>query len=359
MNTVLIVGGSGFLGQHLIQKFHELSPRPEIHVFDIRPVQPVSQTFFSYDTDKDIVFHQGDLTNRDDVLRAIDAAKPDAIVTCASPVHGLGKAIYEKVNVQGNKVLLEAARLRFDESKGKIGRAFIYTSSASAVSDGSPLINADETFPVLDDHKDDYADTKAVAEKMILAANDPESGFLTVALRPAGIFGPGDRQMIPGFLDAAATGKQNFQLGNDDNLFDYTYVGNVAYSHVLAAEKLLDPKHAANVAGEAFFITNGTPIYFWAMPRMIWKKSGYEVDLAKRTKLATPVALFLSSIVAGVCKPFGIVPNFSPFKVRICSSPRYYDISKARKYLGYEPQLDLPQAVDVTLKWINETKEKK
>lgn len=162
---------------------------------------------------------------------------------------------------------------------------------------------------MLDDHKDDYADTKAVAEKMILGANDPESGFLTVALRPAGIFGPGDRQMIPGFLDAAATGKQNFQLGNDDNLFDYTYVGNVAYSHVLAAEKLLDSKHAANVAGEAFFITNGTPIYFWAMPRMIWKKSGYEVDLAKRTKLSTP---WLSSCLLssqGSASPLELCPT--------------------------------------------------
>jgi len=59
-----------------------------------------------------------------------------------------------------------------------------------------------------------------------------------VALRPSGIFGPRDMQMIPGFLDAAKAGKSKFQLGDNTKLFDFTYVGNVVDAHLLAADKL-------------------------------------------------------------------------------------------------------------------------
>lgn len=85
---------------------------------------------------------------------------------------------------------------------------------------------------------DGYNETKAVAEKMVLDANNESEGFLTIALRPAGIFGPGDRQLVPGLRSVAKLGQSKFQIGDNNNLFDWTYVGNVADAHVLAAQKL-------------------------------------------------------------------------------------------------------------------------
>jgi len=89
---------------------------------------------------------------------------------------------------------------------------------------------------------DHYNDTKARAEAMVIAANG-QDGLLTCAIRPAGIFGPGDRQAIPGFIGVYKAGKAKFSVGDGKNIFDMTYVDNVVHAHLLAAEKLADTVH--------------------------------------------------------------------------------------------------------------------
>lgn len=98
--------------------------------------------------------------------------------------------------------------------------------------------------------------TQAKAETIVLSANG-KGNLLTVALRPAGIFGcvesrsstaqnlttrhrrsPGDRQALPGVLDVLKSGKTNFQIGDNKNLFDWTYVDNVVHAHLIASERL-------------------------------------------------------------------------------------------------------------------------
>lgn len=47
----------------------------------------------------------------------------------------------------------------------------------------------------------------------VLDANDPEKNFLTTAIRPHGIFGPRDPQLVPILIDAARKGKMKFMIG--------------------------------------------------------------------------------------------------------------------------------------------------
>lgn len=49
---------------------------------------------------------------------------------------------------------------------------------------------------------------------------------------------PGDRQNIPGFIRAYKAGKHKIMMGNNENLFDLSYIDNVVHAHLLAAEKL-------------------------------------------------------------------------------------------------------------------------
>lgn len=99
----------------------------------------------------------------------------------ASPIHGLGKKVYHKVNIEGTKNVIRAAL-------AENVRAIIYTSSAGVVFNGSDLINVDETAPVPRGTMDAYNETKAEAERLILEANG-KNGLMTVAIRPSGIFG--------------------------------------------------------------------------------------------------------------------------------------------------------------------------
>lgn len=158
LGTVLITGGCGFLGTHIVQlllsKNHS-SINTQIHVLDLRPPsEPLS----------DVTYHSGDLTSSADVRTLLYKLKPDVVIHTASPVFTSSKGadakrvkeLYYKVNVEGTRVLLE-------ESKRVGTKAFVYTSSASVCSDNSTdLINADEQYGLVKGklQPEYYSDTK-------------------------------------------------------------------------------------------------------------------------------------------------------------------------------------------------------
>lgn len=67
-------------------------------------------------------------------------------------------------------------------------RKLVYTSSAGVVFDGGDVVNLDERAPYPTEPFDAYNDSKAKSEALVLKSNG-KGGLLTVALRPAGIFG--------------------------------------------------------------------------------------------------------------------------------------------------------------------------
>ncbi|CCF58928.1 hypothetical protein KAFR_0F03320 [Kazachstania africana CBS 2517] len=344
INSVLIIGGAGFLGLHLIQKFYDIEPRPKICVFDVRPLPDRLSKQFNFKPE-DIECYEGDLTSPEDVEEALKISGANVVVHAASPMHGAASDIYQKVNVQGTRNVIDICKkMNID--------ALVYTSSAGVIFNGEDLHNADETWPIPEVPMDAYNETKAIAEDMVLKANDPANGFLTISLRPAGIFGPGDRQLVPGLRTVAKLGQSKFQIGDNNNLFDWTYAGNVADAHVLAAQKLLDPESVSKVSGEAFFITNDTPTYFWALARTVWKADGH---IEKHTiVLKRPLAIFAGYLSEFFSKLLGKEPGLTPFRVKIVCAYRYHNISKAKKLLGYEPQVQIEEGIRRTLAWMDE-----
>ena len=103
------------------------------------------------------------------------------IIHTASPPHGLDPAIYWKVNVEGTKAVIAAA---VSQNVLKL----VFTSSAGVVFNGTDLKGVDERLPFPDTPLDAYNESKAKAEQLVVEANG-KGGLLTVALRPAGIFG--------------------------------------------------------------------------------------------------------------------------------------------------------------------------
>lgn len=343
LKSVLLIGGSGFLGLHLIEQFYRRTPGTEIHVFDVRPLPENLSTYFTFPKEA-IKFYQGDLTSESDVSNAIMESKCDVLVHSASPVHGLGQEIYEKVNVQGTKNLISVAK------KLKV-KALVYTSSAGVIFNGQDIVNADESWPYPEVHMDGYNETKAFAETEVMKSND-SNGLLTVCLRPAGIFGPGDRQLVPGLRATAKLGQSKFQVGDNNNLFDWTYVGNVADAHVLAAQKIINPEFASKLGGETFFITNDAPTYFWTLARTVWKADGHIDNYY--IVLKRPVAMVFGYISEFFAKLKGKEAGLTPFRVKIVCAQRYHNISKAKRILGYNPEVDIETGIQYTLDWMNE-----
>jgi sterol-4alpha-carboxylate 3-dehydrogenase (decarboxylating) len=304
-------------------------------------------------------------------------------------------------------------------------RKLVYTSSAGVVYNGEvDIVSADERLEYPERTLDAYNKTKAEAEKIVLAANCAE--LATCAIRPSGIYGPGDRQMISGFYSVILNKQTKFQIGNNQNLADFTYVGNVAHSHLLAVDKLgttypymkfrdpissidlslgshrvptsdarplgpntspteadqlaaqrfasgsfeeadqrpvlrnrmdqfgpqanLDDENAGYpIAGQAFFVTNGEPIYFWDFARTVWRQLGHIPP--RIFVIPVSLGLILATLAELFCKIIGKEPGFTRFRVAIATQQKYYDIERARRLLGYEPIVSLEEGMRRWTDW--------
>ena len=227
----------------------------------------------------------------------------------------------------------------------------------------SDLINADERWPVLraPAQREYYSETKGRAEQIVLAANRKHGAMLTAAIRPAGIFGEGDVQAIPPMLKAYEKGQTRFQLGANTNLFDWTYVGNVAYAHILAAVALLNTYEMATVPldyervdGEAFFITNAAPVYFWDFARMVWKSAGDTTEPKDVWRIEKETGLLIATVVEWAFWAVGRTPNLTRKTVGMSSMTRYFNIDKARRRLGYAPLVGVEEGVERATAWFRE-----
>ncbi|KAJ3899779.1 hypothetical protein F5879DRAFT_975545 [Lentinula edodes] len=334
-DVYLVIGGSGLLGRHIAKQLQDRGDN--VSVLDI--VQ-------RYD---DIPFYHGDISDEAAVLFVLKQCGATCIIHCASP-HAKSAAPEQfwKVNVDGTKALI-AASTRLGINK------FVYTSSSGVVFDGSDLENIDESHPYARKPLDVYMETKVQAEKIVLGANGKD-GLSTVILRPSGIFGPGDRQLIAGLYATYMTGRTNIQIGNNKNLTDWTAVANVADAHILAADRLSTPiSPDAPVAGEIFFITNDEPWYFWDFTNGIWSRldAWFPGKRQKRTIRVIPRWL---GMCLGVIFEFeawirGRKPSMTRFTITFSCAARWHNISKAKKVLGYNPQVSVEDGMDELVKW--------
>ncbi len=107
------------------------------------------------------------------------------------------RAEFVRANVDGTRNVVEACRAR---GVGKL----VFTSSPSVVYGGGDLEGVDESTPYPDHFDAFYPETKAEAERIVLARTDPN--LATVALRPHLIWGPGDNHLIPRIIARARAG---------------------------------------------------------------------------------------------------------------------------------------------------------
>lgn len=350
LGNVVVVGGCGFLGHRIVDLLHS-KYTCKISVVDLRTNRN------RHPESNRVAYFDGDITDVDALTSIFEKEKPTVVIHTASPpaVGNPPKEILRRVNVDGTRCVVEACQ------RTNV-KALVFTSSASIISDNvSDLLNADERWPVLIGAAQTsyYSQTKAEAEALVLAANRAApSKLLTCAIRPAGILGEGDGQLTPGLLKIYFENKHGFQVGDNNNLFDFTHVDNVAHAHLLAASALLATSQKATapldhekVDGEAFFITNDSPIYFWDFARMTWKAAGLQKGTEHVWIIGRGLGLTLAMIVENVMRVFGKQATFTTLGVKFSCMTRYYNISKAKKRLGYTPIVSLQEGIERGVAW--------
>jgi nucleoside-diphosphate-sugar epimerase len=176
------------------------------------------------------------------------------------------RAPYFRTNVDGTTALLKAA-----EQAG--AKAFVYISAAGLIMDdrGTPIRNADEKAPTHPNSFSPYLASKSRAEAAVLAANKP--GFRTIALRPPGIWGPGD--MFSRELPRAIASGQFAFIDGGNYPYATCHVDNV----VEAAQRALE----RGEGGRAYFINDQSTQTFREFISMIASLQGLSVDKLRST----------------------------------------------------------------------------
>lgn len=174
--------------------------------------------------------------------------------------------------------------------------------------------------------------------------------------------GEGDQMQLYHMINVYRQGRTHWQIGDNDNLFDFTYAENVAHALLLAARALLlthastmVPLDHERVDGEAFIISNDEPVYFWDYMRMVWREAGSRRGTEHVWVMPRGVGMMLGLLSEVFCGVIRKPPTFTRQRIVYSCMTRYYNIDKAKHRLGYKPLVSLEDAVKRSVAWFLET----
>ena len=320
----LVTGGGGFLGSAIVRQL--LDHGDEVTVYargDYSLLYALGARTI-----------RGELTDNKHLQSAL--AGMDAVFHVAAKAGIWGPwEDYYRANVLGTQTVITACR---SQGVAKL----VYTSSPSVVFDNRAHSGCDESLPYPARYENYYSHTKAIAEQAVIAANGDD--LLTVALRPHLIFGPDDPHLLPRVIARARAGKL-VRIGDGRNRVDLTYVEDAARAHLLACAAL---QPGSAVAGSVYFITQDEPVALW--PWIDELLSRLAITPVKR-RIPLGIARVLGHTLELIYRGFNLSgePRLSRFLASELALDHFYDISRAKRDLGYRPQLDMEVALQNTL----------
>ncbi|EME39628.1 hypothetical protein DOTSEDRAFT_160022 [Dothistroma septosporum NZE10] len=333
---ILVTGGSGYLGRGIVKALLHRYPSWRITVLDLQ--QP----------DADIhgriaSFIEADITSEKAVREAFANLRPDLVVHTAGIVpartqrYSTNRRQWEKVKA----INYDGTRHVVDAVLAAECRKLVYTSSCTVVVDDlkHDYFHMDETTPLGLAHLH-YGKSKGLAEQYVLSVEHQERGLKACALRPCTIIGPGDTAVISIFYDCIAKGETNFIVGDGNNIYDFMYIDNAVDAHVLAIENLLTTQTAA---GEAMFISNQEPIYFWDFLAFVWAQFGHVPAL--RIYIPMQIAWFVALILEWITLLTGTASTLDTGSVADGVRTQYSNNAKAQRLLGYYPKVGISEGV--------------
>jgi nucleoside-diphosphate-sugar epimerase len=317
--SVLVTGGTGFLGRRLVERL--LSQGRVVAVLARTPSPELEA--------RGVRFIRASLDDEAAVRAACRGVGTVFHVAAKVGVWGRYDDFF-RANVLGTRAILAGCR------EHGVAR-LVYTSTPSVVYNGREISGADESLPLTTDCPSAYPLTKAIAEREVLAASS--AALRTVALRPHLIWGAGDPHLVPRVLARARAGCLRI-IGAGKNRVDMVHVENAVDAH-LAAEAAL----SGAAAGRAYFITNGEPVVLWDWINGLLTALG-EPSVTKH------ISLGAASTVGAVCEavwrmlPLKGEPPMTRFVAAELAKDHWFSIAAARRDLGYTPRVSMVEGTE-------------
>lgn len=225
-------------------------------------------------------------------------------------------------------------------------RKLVFTSSPSVTHADGDVEGGDESLPYAERYHSPYPATKAVSEQMVMAANGAE--LQTVSLRPHLVWGPGDNHVLPKMLERAKGGK--LRLPGPGKLIDTTYIDNAAHAHLLALDCLAT--RPETVGGKTYFISNDEPRSQAEIIGGFLRAAGQEVEIRA---ISPGLAIVAGSVIETAWRLLRLrsEPPLTRWSAEHLSTAHWYDISAAKRDLGYTPQISIDEGLERLAKSID------
>jgi len=307
VRKIFITGGSGFLGQRIIERLK----KEQFEIIGLARSESSKNKLVSLG----ITPVSGDLVNVEEWEGSLKNI--DVIIHCAAPVEFWGP--WEKFH----KGIVDATRKLYEAAEKYNVKKFIFISSESVLQDKKDLIDIDENEPYPDEPNSYYGKAKMLTEKFLLAQR---SNMESIILRPPFIWGEGVTALET-IVDKIKS-KDFMWINNGKSWFEMVHVDNVAEAVYLSIDKGKDK--------EVYFVTDDNPQPVKTFLTKLIKTQGVNPPDKSIPKW---LAIALAGIMEFVWNLLRIKgePMITRFGVSFVAMGRKYNISKIKSELGYKP----------------------
>ena len=321
-NLVLVTGATGFTGSHLIKALCAAG-------VSVRAIARASSNREAFG-DLPVDWVIGDVFDEQTVKQACSGVNIIFHVAAAYREAKISDDVYWNVHVKSTQLLTKYAHQQSDFKR------FVHISTVGVHGhiDNPPVDESYRFSP-----GDQYQITKVEAEQWIQKYSN-ENNFPITIIRPAAIYGPGDRRLLKVFKLAKLPIIPILGFGCK-GLYHLIHVSDLVNFMILAATH---PK----ALGEIFICGNENPISIKDMISLISQRLGRSPRFIRLP--ATPL-FWLGDICEFICKPLNIEPLIYRRRVAFFTKDRWFNTNKLVQYTGYEMQHSSKNGIEQLADW--------
>ncbi len=320
--TILVTGGSGFLGSHVIEQLSQAGR-------SVRALVRRSSDTKFLRTLSNVELFDGAVDDRASLERAVDGV--EAVVHSAGLVKARSLEEFMRVNARGTENLLDVCVPRSGELKRFVQISSITVGGPSDAYGNAVRVDATPR-PVTD-----YGRSKLAAELAVLSKKDQ---LKVTIIRPPAIYGPRDREILA-FFKSIKLGVLPL-LGSSQSKLSMTFGPDCARACVRAID-------ADVPSGSIFAVDDG------AVHTMAELISEAESAMGKRAFLRIPLPRRVVEAAALMSESYGKLTNKAMMLTRDKCNELFdqwvCDGEPARTQLGLSPSVSFSQGVKQTVDW--------